>query len=936
MSSYIQRTNGPCAIIAGAGTGKTRSIIEKLKYIIENKIYPIEKVVCLTFSNEAVNNLIERIIPYIKSKEPIIRTFHSFCADLLREHGEKIGIKKNFRIITPDEGKILLHKYFKVVPILCNKYIDKIGMLKDLGKSITNFEKNSRNSEDIAKLSKELEEINFKINTSHINKISKFDLEKIKEESDTIEKEIKDAKFIQTWKSYEKIKLANNGLDYSDLHNKALELLTENHEIADDFEYVIVDEFQDTNKIQCSLLDKIAKKRNITVVGDLNQSIYRFRGAYEDNFKYFREIMNLKKEDIFRLDKSYRSTNNILDMAHELIQNNYKNKEDCFNVKNAHNIEGEKTKIYELKNSKEEVRKIIEIIKEEISKNTPLKQICVIFRTHQQSSMLKKQLEYENIPYTSINKDSLLKDQKIRLVRSYLTIVEKISSKSKGGESSIWEIVNQSIKDTKDNFNITQEIKKWKDKKELICEEFINHEFDLSENGKIQINLIKYIINSIIENSKLKSEELIKKSYELLGIGEKDSVPSLEKFHKFVKELPENEAGDLSGLIYHLNTIDSLGINIEAPELVKDGIKIMTNHSTKGLEYDVVIMSSIVQKKFPIERIDKKDSFNEETDSLESQISEERRLCYVGFTRAKKRLYLTFAKEYGQRKYEPSQFLNEISYIDNKSIQFIKDDSESYQTPDINITPIIEINDGYVSFSPSSLQIFDECEKRYEMKYIYNMPDPTPQSWEAITLGTFIHKVLDKAVKNKCKSLKEIEDIAKIIQISEYKELNINESMLMIKVFFERNKKMYDENSMTEKSLRIKIEGLTFTGFADRIDISENGEVTIVDYKTGKYDIKPRYRNWQLGIYAMASKEELGKPKRLILDMLQKETPLEFELDDQGIAKEIHSARTYFNLNEVKKEIVETAKKIMIARKTGFRFCQVEKNCQFCEDLMKK
>ena len=922
---YLKKVSGPCAVLAGAGTGKTRSIIEKLKYIINNKPIPIESVVCLTFSNEAVNNLKERIIPFLKNNGPIISTFHSFCADILRAHGEKINIKTNFKIITPDDGKILLHKYFKTPPLLCNRYIDEIGTKKDLGISLESLKLQEKSQEEIQNLSRKLEEAKFKINTNHINKLSKDQIDVIKEERDNLENQIKNAKFIQAWKSYEKIKQSQGGLDYSDLHNKALELLTKHPEISNSFEHVIVDEFQDTNKIQCDLLEKIAIKKNITVVGDLNQSIYKFRGAYEDNFNYFKEKFQVKNEDIYRLDKSYRSTNKILNIAHELIKNNYEKQEDCFKVRNAHNFEGDKVKVFELKNSKEEVRKIIELIREEMQKNTPLNKICVIFRTHQQSNLLKKQLEYDIIPFTSVNKDSLLKDKKIKLIRAYLTLTEKLQNKSKYGEVAIWEIVNQTITDQKDNFIITKEMQRLRES-ECICQDFITKDFQISKNSESQLQLVKKIVNNLLDlqNQKPKAHELVKKLYELLNIEDKDSIPVLEKFHSFVKELPEQDS-DLSGLIYHLNTIDSLNINVEAPELVKDGIRIMTNHATKGLEYDLVIMSSMVQKKFPIERID-------EGDNLESQIAEERRLCYVGFTRARHKLFITYAKEYGQRKFEPSQFLNEIAYQNNEDIEFIIDTEEKYVVPEVTLKPANQLDEQYVSFSPSSLQLFDECQKRYEMKYVYNMPDPTPQSWEAITLGTFIHKVLEKAVKQNIKNQKEIEDLTKIMQLEEYKDLNLEEALPMIKIFLERNKSLYNQNSQVEVHLKHKIKNLTFTGYADRIDTDDQGNLTIVDYKTGKSDIKPRYRNWQLGIYALAS-QDFGNPKRLILDMLQKETPLIFEINSEGIAKEIHSPRTQFDLNEVVKEIVETAQNIMQARKFGFKKCNVEKNCDFCQNL---
>ena len=144
---YITKTSGPCVILAGAGTGKTYSIIEKAKYLIQRKIYPTNKIVCLTFSNEAVNTIRERMLPFLTgNQEPVIRTFHSYCADLIRKHGKKIGIKEDFRIILPDDGKILLHKHFKTHPNLCTKYIEEISIAKDLGYSVDKLEKTIKQS----------------------------------------------------------------------------------------------------------------------------------------------------------------------------------------------------------------------------------------------------------------------------------------------------------------------------------------------------------------------------------------------------------------------------------------------------------------------------------------------------------------------------------------------------------------------------------------------------------------------------------------------------------------------------------------------------------------------------------------------------------------------------------------------------------------------
>ena len=170
--------------------------------------------------------------------------------------------------------------------------------------------------------------------------------------------------------------------------------------------------------------------------------------------------------------------------------------------------------------------------------------------------------------------------------------------------------------------------------------------------------------------------------------------------------------------------------------------------------------------------------------------------------------------------------------------------------------------------------------------------------------------------------------------MEEYKEINLEEAISLIKIFFERNKNKYNENSLTEQSLWANLEGIQFHGFADRIDINEEGEIAIIDYKTGKSDIKPRYRNWQLGFYAIAARK-LGKPKTLVLDMLQKDHPLEFEINNQGIAREVHSAKTYFSLKEVESELIETARQIQhCIRTNSFSPCPAEKNCKFCEEFV--
>ena len=944
MESYITKTTGPCVVLAGAGTGKTYSIVEKTKYLIQKKIYPINKIVCLTFSNEAVNTIRERMFPFLDSEEPVIRTFHSFCADLLRKHGEKIKIRPDFKIIGEDEGKILLHKYFKTHPRLCGSYIKQISYLKDFGYSIDKIEKKIGNNEtNLEDMTRKLDELSFQLNTAHIKKMGLSEKKYLQEKKEALEQEIKQRKFLQVWRSYEKIKSLKNGLDYADLNLKALELLDKFPEASEDCKYLVIDEFQDTNKLQCELIIKIAPHKNITIVGDLNQSIYSFRGAYKNNFNFIKEKLNITSSDIFKLDKSHRSTNKILSVAHRLIKNNYLIQSECFEVKSVRNEQGAPVEIYELNNAKEEARKIIELIRLEIEKGTPLKEICVIFRTHQQTNMLKKELAYQDIPYTTITKESLLKSPVIKKVRAYLALINRLQNCLNGGDSYWWELLHSTGLVKNEEIECTKALQKLRENECLTKEIIDNSLSNISEQAKTKLSAICKIIKFLSEQ-KLPTLETIIKLYQLLGFQsantkeEQEQILSLERFHALAKEFSESESPELYLFVHHLSLLDALDVSIDVPEISKDGIKIMTNHATKGLEYTAVIISCLAQKKFPIESKNKNIISIENSEDEESQLSEERRLCYVGFTRAKKQLYLTYAKEYGKRAHEPSQFLKEINYQDNPDILFVKDTSISYQEHkepqklEIQTADKLKsVSESELSFSPSALQKFDECQKRYEYKYIYNMPEPTPQSWEAITLGNFTHRVLEEGVRKNLKTAKEFEDCAKIIQMEEFKDTKIEEALPMIRTFIERNKNKYDENSRVEEWLSVNIEGIKFIGKADRIDINDEGEVTIVDYKTGKSEIKPKYRNWQLGLYALASKR-FGTPKTLILEMLQKDHPLEFEIDSKGVAKEVHSAKTQFSLIEVRQELLQTARAILTARETSFKSCPSEKSCEFCQE----
>lgn len=947
-------------ILAGAGTGKTYTIIEKLRYLITNHIYDPEKIVCLTFSNEAVATLRTRILRVVPdTAEPIIRTFHSFCAELLKKYGDTIGLKTDFKILLPDEAKILLHKNLRVHPYLCPRYIEAIGNAKDLGITYESMQayiekkKKEHYSDD---LQKSVETTQFELNTRHLKRARVTREEK--ELSRTRLKELtallKLSKFMSIWKAYERLKEKKGLLDYADLNAKALQVLAKNPEIQKDYAYLIVDEFQDTNKMQFDLMSALAPHGNITVVGDTNQSIYRFRGAYKENITEFKE--KCKPEDIHTLDRSYRSPNTVLNIAHKLIAK----EKDAFVTKNAHEREGEKVHVYELKNEKEEVRKILELIIEEQKKGRALEQIGVLFRTHQQAQRLKRACEEKDIPYVAVTRNSLLDNAYIKKALNLITIAYAHTTKRRPEDEAWWDVCNVPAISREDLSIIGKELKK-EDANEAFKKNWLALELEESTQAYLKLieKNIELLEKALAEKKGIK-ELLSLLEPELVQQEQPEVKANYEAFRKWAEEYEKNESSSLEDFLYHIRIMRKLGINVEAPKIEKKGIRIMTHHATKGLEYEIVIISTMARGQFPSERTraaplipaalmpDVALHLQEVPDYAHEQVieayekecllSEERRLAYVACTRAKEKLVLTYAQTYGSTPGGPSPFLAEMSYTTNPHILFQQDleEKETEKVPEI-LTADRIVKNKRKSFSPSALLLFKDCQKKYEYKYLYHMPEKEPVSWEEIKMGSFVHKVIEEGVRGLFRTQEDFFLRARSLYATpEWKDINLEEALSIIKVFYERNKHKYDQRSLIEIKLRAEIEDVVFEGYADRIDVRPEG-LEIIDYKTGKTFITAQHRNWQLGIYALAAASlGLGPVKRITLDMLRHEKPFEFELGSDGVARDINASRTSFDLEAIKKELLETARHIQTCYETGFKACDIESNCEFCNEIVWK
>ncbi len=961
----------PEAILAGAGTGKTYTIVEKLKLLLTSKIYKPEKIVCITFSNEACESIARRVRAAIDLGDgvrPVIRTFHGFSGDLLREYGGKIGISKDFKILDPDRAKVILHSSLKVPAYYCHKYVAAIHGARDLGITLEEMERHISSLLGIrsyAELEQKRDALQFSFQTAYMDGKDKRGFLKELEELNEL---IEFRKFVQTWKAYDKIKKKQNYQDYADLSTNALMLLQNFPEISKNFEYIIVDEFQDTNKVQLDLIFALAPEGNVTVVGDLNQSIYRFRGAYRENFSEFKKHYKLEQREIKNLSKSHRSTNKILRAAHKLILNNYENKEDCFEVESAYNSEGEQIQIFELKNAREESRKIGEIVEGLKAEGLQLEDICVMVRTHQQSQLIKKVLEMKGIPFCSLDKPSLLKQKQVKLVVDYLTIANLLKNNSPGGDHCWWDIFYQSDFSAEDMIILGNLIKQKRQEQNLstiLIKEIMGLKF--STEGSIKAGFIIFRIKNLLEKSELPITDLILYIYQLLGfsnVGEgKEALLELNSFFEFAKEYGEFVAADLRSFMYHLLVLSSLDIDIATENVEQSGVRIMTTHATKGLEYKAVIVTNLTQKRFPMLRTTQNkllpvhlhpeikklggDKLAERIAAWQEyeqqyQLHEERRLFYVACTRAKEKLFLTYALDYGGKKHTASQFLDELNYLDNPDMIFSIDKDEHYpllasgfENKQVS-KQSTKLPEKELSFSPSALLLFDECQKKYQYKYVYNMPDEEIVDWTAIRLGSFVHLVLEEGVKEGYAHEKQFTDFAHALHDKqEWNGVDLTEALQMVRVFFQRNKNKYNINSKIEQFLYAQLEDLKFIGYADRIDLGEDG-VEIIDYKTSRSNISPKHRRWQLGFYALAA-QRYGKIRALTLDMLRLEKPVSFIVDDDGNATSTISERMEgFNIFDVKEELVSTAKQLLQCYKDGFKACPLDKHCEFCNEYVYK
>ena len=603
----VKHIDGPCLVIAGAGSGKTKVLTTRIAYLMEQGISDTN-ILAITFTNKAAKEMRERLNVMVPGTRVFVGTFHSFGLKIIRENLELLGMDKNFTILDSDDVLSLIKK-----------------IMKDLGMDIKEispyFVRNK-----ISFIKNEL------LTDALLDKYFNTEVEK---------------KVIEIYHEYLKVLKKNNSVDFDDLLKLPVELFKRNSDVLEryqeHYQYILIDEYQDTNEVQYKLSRMLADKyKNIFVVGDPSQSIYGFRGANFRNILDFEK--NFKNTEVIKLEQNYRSTKNILDAANSVIKNNKERKEmELYSTLG----DGVKVKYLRSYDEKHEIALIVDEIKKLLKEGYTYQDIAIFYRTNAQSRNVEEVLLKNGFPYKVVGSYYFYNRKEIKDLLCYLRLINNTNDdvslrrvintpKRKIGNKSVLDLERRADAAGISMFDAIDS------GKEL---EFKNIILELQQDA-LNLSLTE-LIDDVLDKSGLKRE--LESEHTL------EADLRLENLMEFKSITASYEAR--TGSVNLGDFLDEISLIADISEHQDDDnvITLMTLHSAKGLEFPIVFITGMEEGIFPHQN-----AFLEG----DAGIEEERRLCYVGFTRAKERLYLTNARKrmlYGKTTSNaPSRFISEI------------------------------------------------------------------------------------------------------------------------------------------------------------------------------------------------------------------------------------------------------------------------------------
>ena len=628
QAEAVQTTDGPLLIMAGAGSGRTRVLTHRIAYLIDEKLVNPWNILAITFTNKAAREMKERAFSLNQATEDcLIATFHSMCVRILRREADHIGYNRNFTIVDPGEQRTLMKRILKNLNLDPKKWNER---------AILGTISNAKN--DL------IDEVAYE------NMAGDMYTEIV----------------AKCYTAYQKELRQSEAMDFDDLIMLTLRLFDQNPDVLtyyqQRYQYIHVDEYQDTNHAQYQLVKLLASRfKNICVVGDADQSIYGWRGADMQNILDFEK--DYPEAKVVLLEENYRSTKTILQAANEVIRNNRNRR-----PKNlwTHNEDGEEIVHYRANDEQDEALFVARTIDQLTREGYSHRDFAVLYRTNAQSRTVEEALLKANIPYTMVGGTKFYSRKEIRDVISYLNLIanpsdnisyERVVNEPKRGvgPGTVEKIRNfaasQNVSLLEASSQIMLSLVKGKAAQSVF--DFANLILNLRE--QLDELTVTELVEIVLEKTAY-TEQLVAQG----TLESQARIENIEEFLSVTKNFDEHSENDteetgLDKLSRFLNDLALVADTDDAGTQESSEVTLMTLHAAKGLEFPVVFIIGMEENVFPLSRA------TEEEDELE----EERRLAYVGITRAEKVLFLTNANSrllYGKTNYnQPTRFLNEIS-----------------------------------------------------------------------------------------------------------------------------------------------------------------------------------------------------------------------------------------------------------------------------------
>lgn len=924
QKAAVSYGSGPLLIIAGAGTGKTTVITERIKHLISSGLATPTEILALTFTEKAASEMEERVdvaLP-LGYTSMFIGTFHSFCDQVLRASAIHIGLDPGFVLMTQSETVHFLKHHLFDFDL---KYFRPLGNPnKFVAGLLTHF---SRLAD---------EDINPKAYlrwTKNKKSKEKLELAKWRELS-------------KAYKTYQQLKIKHSKMDFADLITYTIKLFRDRPNILveyqDKFKYILVDEFQDTNYAQNELVKLLSQKhKNITVVADDDQSIYRFRGAAVSNVLSFRKTY--KRAKLVTLTKNYRSKEIILDGAYNLIQNNNPDRLEAvenIDKKLVANRRGKgEIKFIHTTSVAKEASVVADKIEKLIKNGYESRDIAILVRANNHADPFFAELNSRNINCRIRSPEKLFSKPEISTLVAYLKVLVDLDD-----SVSLYKVLSMDILGIE--ASVLAALSRSAKKKYISLYEIC----DDSKNKKI-----KKVVAMIKEHLKvMRSESAAKIVYEFLeetGLMAKLLDPKEERYQQWAKNiakffdhlkrlefaLPENNIAAVVDWIALAEDMRDSPLMQDDERDGEDAVNIVTIHSSKGLEFPVVFVVNLVHLRFP--SVNRRDQIPIPEDLIKEgdlpaqagfHLQEERRLFYVAMTRAKDKLYLTASDFYtdGIRPKKLSPFIFE-ALGDGVVSAEQKPFSLPRKRPAKKTLKSKPIHIDYLSYT--QMATFETCPLHYKMRYILNVPTPT---MPAMSFGFSIHSALEKFYKQKLFTKKRLMSALDASWVNEgysnkkHRDAAFSKAEKYLLNYF---KKQFSKSTKTiaiEQPFVVNLKSLKIGGKIDRIDDLGDGVIEIIDYKTG--DKVPTQkevdRNMQLAFYAIAASQVPEFPFQKPLKKIK--LSLYYFSEDIKITTTRTAAQVKEAINKIYKVREEIESSDFIC--SGNYFCRNCEYKQFC------